>query len=50
MKTFCTSLREHVKNEIDFEKKKMLSLTKIKITPRCDRILNLWKKILKKVC
>ena len=28
MKKFCTSLREHAKNIIDFEKKKMLLLTK----------------------
>ena len=28
MKRFCTSLREHAKNIIDFEKKKMLTLTK----------------------
>ena len=28
MKKFCNSLREHAKNSIDFEKKKMLSLTK----------------------
>ena len=27
-KKFCTSLREHAKNIIDFEKKKLLSLTK----------------------
>ena len=28
MKKFCESLKEHVKNILDFEKKKMLSLTK----------------------
>ena len=28
MKMFCTSLREQAKNIIDFEKKKMLPLTK----------------------
>ena len=28
MKNFCTSLREHATNVINFEKKKMLSLTK----------------------
>ena len=28
IKKFCTSLREHTKNIIDFEKKKMLPLTK----------------------
>ena len=28
MKRFCTSLRDHPKNIIDFEKKEMLTLTK----------------------
>ena len=28
MKKFCTSLREHAKNIIDFEKKNILPLTK----------------------
>ena len=28
MKKFCTSLREHAANAINFEKKKMLPLTK----------------------
>ena len=28
VKNFCTSLREHATNVINFEKKKMLSLTK----------------------
>ena len=28
MKKFCTSSREHAKNVIDFEKNKMLPLTK----------------------
>ena len=37
-------------NLINFEKKKMLLLTKrAKITPRCKGMLNLWEKILKKV-
>ena len=31
MKKFCESLREHVKNIIDFENKKMLLLTKEKL-------------------
>ena len=31
IKKFCTSLREHAKNVIDFEKKKMLLLTKKKL-------------------
>ena len=36
MKKFCTSLREYAANVINFEKKKMLQLTKkkAKITPR----------------
>ena len=51
MKKFCT-LREHAKTIIDFEKKKMLLLTKegIKITSRCKSMLHLWKKNTKKVC
>ena len=37
MKKFCESLREHLENINDFDKKKMLLLTKkrIKITLRC---------------
>ena len=52
MKIFCTSLRENVKNIFDFEKKKMLTLTKktTKITPKCKSMLNFWKNIPKKVC
>ena len=52
MKKFCTSLREHATNVINFEKKKILPLTKkqAKITPRCNRLLHLSKKIVKKVC
>ena len=47
----ASSLSEHAINVINFEKKKVLPLTKkkrAKITPRCDRMLHLWKKILKK--
>ena len=49
IKKFCTYLREHATNVINFEKK-MLPLTKkrAKITPVCDRMLHLWKNILKK--
>ena len=49
MKNFCTSLREHATNAINFEKKKMLLLTKkkAKITSRCYRMLHLRKMILK---
>ena len=36
MKKFCTSLREHTKNIIDFEKKKMLLLTKEELKPHQD--------------
>ena len=36
MKKFCESLREHAKNIIDFEKKKMLPLTKNKLKPHRD--------------
>ena len=36
MKKFCTSLREHAKNIIDFEKKKVLLLTKEKLKPHQD--------------
>ena len=46
MKKFCTSLREHAKNIIDFEKKKNATVNKrkMKITSRCKSILYLWKK------
>ena len=33
MKKFCNSLKEHAKNTILFEKKKMLSLTKKELKP-----------------
>ena len=36
MKKFCTSLREHTKNIIDFEKKKMLPLTKEELKSHQD--------------
>ena len=36
MKKFCSSLREHAKNIIDFEKKKMLPLTKEEIKSQQD--------------
>ena len=46
MKKFGTSLSENATNGINFEKEKMLLLTKkSKITPRGDRMLHLWKKI-----
>ena len=50
MKKICSSIREHVTNVINIEKKKMLPSTKRdKITPKCDDMLHLWKKIHKKV-
>ena len=44
LKNFRDSLNEHAKNIIDFEKKKMLLLTKkrIKITQKWKRMLYLW--------
>ena len=36
MKKFCTSLRDHAKSIIDFEKKKMLPLTKEKLKSNQD--------------
>ena len=36
MKKFCESLREHVKNIIDFEKKKMLTLIKEELKSHQD--------------
>ena len=36
MKKFCTFLREHTKRIIDFEKKKMLLLTKEELKPHLD--------------
>ena len=52
LKKFCTSLREHATNAINFEKKANVTINKnrAKTTLRCDRMLHLWKKIPKKVC
>ena len=36
MKKFCTSLREHTEKVTDFEKKKMLVLTKEELTSHQD--------------
>ena len=36
MKKFCTCLREHSKNKIDFQTKKMLPLTKEKLKSNQD--------------
>ena len=44
MKKFCSSLREHGTNIINFDKKKKILLTKkAKITPRCNDMLYFWK-------
>ena len=49
MKKFCTSLREHAKNIIDFEKKKNATFNKRRftITSRFKSMLYLWKNNLK---
>ena len=43
-------MKRFEKNFENLEKKKMLPLIKkrAKITPRCDRMLHFWKRILKK--
>ena len=50
MKKFCSSLKELATNVIGFERKKNVTVNKkrSKIIPRCDGMLHLWKKILKK--
>ena len=52
MKKFCTSLRDHATNVINFEKKKNVTVNKrrAKIIPRRKSMSYLWKKNLKKVC
>ena len=42
MKKFCTSLREHEKHIIDFEKKRMLPLTKEELKSHQDAKVYLW--------
>ena len=51
MKKFCESLREHAKNIIDFETKKMLPLTKEELKSHQDtKAFHICrKKILKKL-
>ena len=45
LKIICESLREHAENMIDFEKKKMLLLTKEELKScRWKSMLYLWKK------
>ena len=50
MKKFCTSLREHAKNIINFEKKKNVTVNKrrIKTASKCKSMLYLWKNNLRK--
>ena len=52
MKKFCESLRKHLKNIIDFEKKKMLPLTKEEVKSHQDpKVCYIsGKTFLKKVC
>ena len=46
MKKCCSSLREHATNILNFEKKKKVTFNKrrVKITPKCKKLLYLWKK------
>ena len=50
VKTFCESLREHAKNRIDLEKKKILPLTKEELKSHQDSKVrySCEKRILKK--
>ena len=48
MKTFCTSLREHATNVINFEKKNMLPLTKEELKLHQDACHICGKRILNK--
>ena len=50
-KNFCESLREHAKNIVDFEKNKMLPLTKKELKSYQDaKVCYIWgKTILKKL-
>ena len=52
MKKFCTSLREHAKNIIDFEKEKMSPLTKeeLKSHHNAKVCYICGKRLLKKFC
>ena len=46
MKKFCESLREHAKNTIDFEKKKMLPSIMEELKPHQDaKVYYILKKI-----
>ena len=51
MKNFCSYLKENATNIIDFEKKKNVTFNrknKKQITSRCNGMLNLEKKIIKR--
>ena len=52
MENFCTSLREYATNVVNFEKKKILPLTKKRanFTSEYDTMLHLRKNIFKKSC
>ena len=52
MKKFFSSLRDHTKNKLNFEKKKNVTVNRrrAKTTLRFNKLLHLWKKNLKKVC
>ena len=47
---FCTSLKEHATNIINYEKKKMFPLTKNKSNQDAPRCYIYGKKILETVC
>ena len=49
MKNLSESLKDHMKNIIDFEKKNVTVNRRTKITSRHKSRLHLWKKNLKKV-
>ena len=49
MKRFCTCLREHATNVVNFEKIVTINKRRAKIIPRRKSMSYLWKKNLKKV-
>ena len=50
MKKFCTSLKENATNIINYERKKMLPLTKNKSNQDASRCYICGKKIIETVC
>ena len=52
MNKFCSSLREHARNVINFQKKRILPLTKEELEKlhQDATLLYLWKRNLKKAC